>query len=125
MKRNWVLYLTLFCGILLSALPQQALAGTHSYNSAKCLPLSLSQVENETPGIASCYEDILPSVCLSVAYISPEDKQIQAALITARMSNRRVNIIIEDNAPVVTLGAYGGIQRQCKLLMVQITDATY
>lgn len=120
MKRKWLFNSIFFSLVLLIMQPSHGMATIRAYYNLKCLPVGLSQIENQV-SLVSCWYNPLPADCYNVAYINSEDKHLYATLLSAQMANRRVDIIIDDNAATVTLGAYG-LQRHCKLLMADVSD---
>lgn len=107
----------------LCAFTPKAYATTQTADNIKCVPYALSQSENGA-SLLSCYGTIA-SVCQTVVYVAHEDKHLLATVLSAQAQSLRVNIIYNDAAPLVTLGAFGGMQRQCKLLSAEVNNNAF
>lgn len=96
-----------------------ASATVQSASDIVLVPYANSSVEN--PAAFAVSYSTISSVCSSIVYISPEDKQLFATALAAQTNSIHVNIKYEDNASTVSYGSsspWSGTTLRCKLLAI-------
>jgi len=96
-----------------------------------------SSVENPVSfgvasGVGTCTSNTTylagATVCASVVYIAPEDKQLFAIAMSAQTAGIKVNIAYEDNATTQSFGMtspWNGSVLHCKLLAIWMDKTGY
>jgi hypothetical protein len=114
------------CCAVIASFSHDAAATVQSASDLVLVPYANSSVEN--PVSFGVSYSTISSVCASIVYIPPEDKQLFATALSAQVSGIHVNIKYDDGAATESFGstsAWSGTNLHCKLLAIWINKSSY